>query len=58
MSAGQIVTALEQMHQEDLVGFVDELQKHRNLAEDLYDLLAFQMRAAEPVHPFEEVARS
>jgi len=45
MSVGQIVAALEQMDQEDL-------------AEDLYDLLAFQMRATEPVRPFEEFARS
>jgi hypothetical protein len=57
MSTAQIVAALEKMEHEELSQFVDELQRHQELAEDLYDLLAFQLRGQEPVRPFEDFLR-
>lgn len=53
MSAKELVLELKRLDEDGLARFVDELQKHRELAEDLYDLLAFRMRAEEPSRPFE-----
>jgi len=49
-----MVAELERFDETGLAKFVDELEKHGELAEDLYDLLAFRMRRQEPVRPFEE----
>jgi hypothetical protein len=57
MSTEQIVAALEKMGHDELSQFVDELQRHHELAEDLHDLLAFQLRGDEPVRPFEDFLR-
>jgi len=48
---------LEKVDKSALAKFVDELQKHHELAEDVYDLLAFRIRADEPSGPFEEFVR-
>ena len=57
MSAKELVAELEKLDESALAKFVEELQKHHDLAEDLYDLLAFRMRADEPSRPFEEFIR-
>lgn len=57
MSAKELVTELQKLDEFALAKFVDELQKHHELAEDLYDLLTFRMRASEPSRPFEEFMR-
>lgn len=54
MSTKDMVAALERFDEVELARFVDELEKHDKLAENLYDLLAFRMRAQEPMRPFEE----
>ena len=54
MSTGQLVAELEKLDQDALARFVDELQQHGELAEDLYDLLTFRLRADEPSRPFED----
>ena len=54
MSTKDMVAALERFDEVELAKFVDELEKHDKLAENLYDLLAFRMRAQEPMRPFEE----
>jgi hypothetical protein len=54
MSAEEMVAELERADATGLARFVDELQKHGELAEDLYDLLAFRLRAQEPARSFEE----
>lgn len=57
MSTQELVAELKRFDEAALVKFVDELEKHHELAEDLYDLLAFRMRASEPVRPFEDFVR-
>jgi hypothetical protein len=57
MSAKEMVAELEGLDEAKLAEFVHELEKHGELAEDVYDLLAFRMRAAEPVRPFEDFVR-
>jgi hypothetical protein len=57
MSTKEMVAELERCDEAGLAKFVDELEKHGELAEDLYDLLAFRMRSQEPVRPFEEFAQ-
>ncbi|MGD0651513.1 MAG: hypothetical protein ABSA97_10305 [Verrucomicrobiia bacterium] len=57
MSAKELVAELEKLDESALAKFVEELQKHHDLAEDVYDLLAFRMRADEPSRPFEEFMR-
>jgi hypothetical protein len=57
MSTRELVAELKRLDPDGLAKFVDELQRHDALAEDLYDLLAFRMRANEPVRPFEEFVR-
>jgi hypothetical protein len=54
VSTKQLVAAIGKLDEQGLAKFVDELQKHGELAEDLYDLLAFRMRATEPSRPFQE----
>jgi len=49
-----MVAELERFDEAGLAKLVDELEKHGELAQDLYDLLAFRMRASELVRPFEE----
>lgn len=49
-----MIAELERFDEAGLARFVDELEKHGELAEDLYDLLAFRMRAHEPSRPFDE----
>ena len=53
MSAKELVLELKRLDEDGLARFVDELQKHQELAEDLYDLLSFRIRAEEPSRPFE-----
>jgi len=54
VSTKELVAELGKLDEQGLAKFVDELQKHEELAEDVYDLLAFRMRATEPARPFEE----
>jgi|GEM_PF-1734467 hypothetical protein len=58
MSAQELVAELEKLDESALAKFVEELQKHHDLAEDLYNLLAFRMRADEPSRPFGEFMRA
>jgi hypothetical protein len=48
MSARELVAELEKLDESALPKFVGEFQKHHDLAEYLYDLLVFRMRAGEP----------
>jgi hypothetical protein len=57
MSTKELVAELAKLDQAGLAQFISELERNSDLAEDIYDLLAFKMRAAEPSRPFEEFVR-
>jgi hypothetical protein len=57
MSTKELVAELAKLDEAGLAEFVAELQQHSELAEDIYDLLVFRMRADEPSRPFEDFIR-
>ena len=57
MSTKDLIAELAKLDQAGLAEFVAELQQHSELAKDIYDLLAFRMRADEPSRPFEDFVR-
>jgi hypothetical protein len=57
MSSKELVAELAKLDEAGLAQFVAELEQNSKLAEDIFDLLAFRMRAAEPSRPFEEFVR-
>jgi hypothetical protein len=57
MSSKELVAEIAKLDETELARFVAELEQHSELAEDIFDLLAFRMRAAEPSRPFEQFVR-